>query len=60
MLIGHAKGECFLLAGDFNEPLTSTSGMIKLYSDKCLKMLDMLGDLTDEYFSTSRNWQRTN
>jgi hypothetical protein len=54
MQLGHRKGEKFILWGDFNESLTSTSDMIKFCSCDDLKLIDILGELTQQYINTSK------
>ena len=54
MSLGKSKGEKIILGGDFNESLTSTSNMIKFCSHDNLKLIDILGDLTQETFSTTK------
>eukprot|EP00957_Ditylum_brightwellii_P033395 2530424-Ditylum_brightwellii.AAC.1 len=54
MLTGKYKGEKFILGGDFNEPLISTSDMTKYCSHDELKLVDILGDLSYELFSTKK------
>eukprot|EP00957_Ditylum_brightwellii_P149141 11357714-Ditylum_brightwellii.AAC.1 len=50
----HQKGERFILAGDFNEPLQSTSGTIKVCYNSILQLVDILSGMTDKKFSTTK------
>eukprot|EP00957_Ditylum_brightwellii_P018151 1367238-Ditylum_brightwellii.AAC.1 len=51
---GHQKGEWYILAGNFNEPLQSTSSAIKLCSNSTLQVVDILSSMTDKKFSTTK------
>eukprot|EP00957_Ditylum_brightwellii_P142664 10869783-Ditylum_brightwellii.AAC.1 len=55
MLAGHSKGKRFILAGDFNKILNSTSSMIKFCANKTLHIVDTLGNLTNTSFSTTKS-----
>eukprot|EP00957_Ditylum_brightwellii_P193705 14750607-Ditylum_brightwellii.AAC.1 len=50
----HQKGERFILGCDFNEALHSKSDMMKLCSNNKLHMVDILGNLTNIPFSTTK------
>eukprot|EP00957_Ditylum_brightwellii_P085054 6467088-Ditylum_brightwellii.AAC.1 len=54
MVKGHQKGEWYILAGDFNEPLQSTSSTIKLCSNSTLQLVDILSRMADENFNTTK------
>eukprot|EP00957_Ditylum_brightwellii_P152138 11583640-Ditylum_brightwellii.AAC.1 len=45
---GNQKGEKYILAGNFNETLHSTSGTIKLCSNGTLQLVDILSGMTEE------------
>eukprot|EP00957_Ditylum_brightwellii_P065724 4985388-Ditylum_brightwellii.AAC.1 len=47
-------GELFILGGNFNETLHSTSDVIKLCYDDDLQLVDALRDLTNSQFSTMK------
>eukprot|EP00957_Ditylum_brightwellii_P198864 15158018-Ditylum_brightwellii.AAC.1 len=52
--LGHRKGEKFILGGNFKESLMTTSDMINFGSHDDLKLIDILGDHTQESFSTTK------
>eukprot|EP00957_Ditylum_brightwellii_P054909 4161540-Ditylum_brightwellii.AAC.1 len=54
MVTGHHKGEQYILAGDFNKPLHSTSGTIKLCSNKTPQLVDILASMNATKFSTAK------
>eukprot|EP00957_Ditylum_brightwellii_P135269 10314276-Ditylum_brightwellii.AAC.1 len=51
---GHQKGERYILAGNFNEPIHSTSGTLKLCSNGALQLVDILSGMTEGKFSTRK------
>eukprot|EP00957_Ditylum_brightwellii_P052354 3971111-Ditylum_brightwellii.AAC.1 len=53
----HNKGERDILAGDFNEPIHSTSGMMKLCSNETIQLVDILGSVAETKFSTTKAGQ---
>eukprot|EP00957_Ditylum_brightwellii_P058302 4420216-Ditylum_brightwellii.AAC.2 len=54
MMQGHQKGEGYILAGDFNEPLQSNYSTIKLCSSSTLQLVDILSSMTDKKVSTTK------
>eukprot|EP00957_Ditylum_brightwellii_P012342 932211-Ditylum_brightwellii.AAC.1 len=50
----HHKGERCILAGNFNEPLHSTSGTIKLCSNDTLQLVDILSKMVATKLSTTK------
>eukprot|EP00957_Ditylum_brightwellii_P180496 13749512-Ditylum_brightwellii.AAC.1 len=54
MVQGHQKDERFILAGNYNEPLQSTSGTIELCSNSTLQLVDILSGMTDKKFSSTK------
>eukprot|EP00957_Ditylum_brightwellii_P160602 12226262-Ditylum_brightwellii.AAC.1 len=54
----HKRGERFILEGDFNEVLISTSGLTKFCGDDTFKMIDVLGTITRKPFNTTKTGQQ--